>query len=73
MPRLPKPLPRKRKPPRPWYRKPWVNDAGKTAVIVLGVGVFLRLTVSNFDSDEIKELGAVAAVAATVLRVWQGK
>lgn len=42
-------------------------------MIVLGVGVFLRLTVNNFDSDEIKELGAVAAVAATVLRVWQGK
>ena len=50
-----------------------MHDAGKVTFIVLGVGVFLRLTVNNFDSDEIKELGAVAAVAATVLRVWQGK
>lgn len=73
MPRLPKPLPRKRRPPRPWWKRRWVTDAGKVSVIVLGVGVFLRLTVNNFDSDEIKELGAVAAVAATVLRVWQGK
>jgi len=42
-------------------------------VIVIGVGIFLRLTVSSFDSDEIKELGAVAAAAATVIRLWQSK
>ena len=67
------PQPRRKRPRRPWWRRPIAATAAQTGVIVIGVGIFLRLTVSSFDSDEIKELGAVAAAAATVIRLWQSK
>jgi hypothetical protein len=67
------PRPRKRRPRRAWWQKPAIATVAQTGVIVVGVGAFLALTVNSFDTDEIKELAAVATAAATVIRFWHSK
>ena len=69
MPRLPRPIRRRRR-----HRPPKRHALLQTVVITAGVTVmmtgFLALTVSNFDADEVKELSAlVAALGPTVFGV----